>query len=144
MLHICVGITIDQIKMHFIVKNFFHYEFCLCFSSSALFSFNGKWLINTNFRNVIGTAIEIRSFGGSNTVNKETVMLILQIDVTKTLLSIFINSYILLFLFKPYIPSWDWVSQPTQTLMSRSSPPEVFLGKGVLKICSKFTGEQPC
>ena len=27
---------------------------------------------------------------------------------------------------------------------SRSSSPEVFLGKGVLKICSKFTGEHPC
>ena len=26
----------------------------------------------------------------------------------------------------------------------RSSQPEVFLGKGVLKICSKFTGEHPC
>ena len=26
----------------------------------------------------------------------------------------------------------------------RSSPSEVFLGKGVLKMCSKFTGEQPC
>ena len=26
-------------------------------------------------------------------------------------------------------------------LMYRSSPPEVFLGKGVLKICSIFTGE---
>ena len=26
----------------------------------------------------------------------------------------------------------------------KSSHPEVFLGKGVLKICSKFTGEQPC
>ena len=26
----------------------------------------------------------------------------------------------------------------------RSSPPEVFLGKGVLKIYSKFTGEHPC
>ena len=26
----------------------------------------------------------------------------------------------------------------------RSSPPEMFLGKGVLKICSKFTGEHPC
>ena len=26
----------------------------------------------------------------------------------------------------------------------RSNPPEVFLRKGVLKICSKFTGEQPC
>ena len=24
------------------------------------------------------------------------------------------------------------------------SPPEVFLGKGVLKLCSKFTGNQPC
>ena len=26
----------------------------------------------------------------------------------------------------------------------KSSPPEVFLVKGVLKICSKFTGEHPC
>ena len=26
----------------------------------------------------------------------------------------------------------------------RSSRPEVFLGKGVLKICRKFTGEHPC
>ena len=26
----------------------------------------------------------------------------------------------------------------------RSSPPEVFQEKGVLKICSKFTGEHPC
>ena len=82
----------------------------VCAFQVLLFFFNGKWLINTNFRNVIGTAIEIRSFGGSNTFNKETVMLILQIDVTKTLLSIFINNYILLFLFKSYIPSWDWVS----------------------------------
>ena len=27
---------------------------------------------------------------------------------------------------------------------NRSSPPEVFLGKTVLKICNKFTGEHPC
>ena len=26
----------------------------------------------------------------------------------------------------------------------RSSPPEMFLGKGVQKICSKFPGEHPC
>ena len=26
----------------------------------------------------------------------------------------------------------------------RSTPSELFLGKDVLKICSKFTGEQPC
>ena len=33
-----------------------------------------------------------------------------------------------------------------QTLfqISRSSGPEVFLGKGVLIICSNFTGEHPC
>ena len=28
-------------------------------------------------------------------------------------------------------------------MIIRSSPPEVFLGKGVLTICSKFTGEHP-
>ena len=28
--------------------------------------------------------------------------------------------------------------------ISRSSPPEVFLGKDVLEIWSKFTGEHPC
>ena len=27
---------------------------------------------------------------------------------------------------------------------ARGSQPEVFLGKGVPKICSKFTGEHPC
>ena len=26
----------------------------------------------------------------------------------------------------------------------RSNPPEVFLGKGVLKICGKYTGKYPC
>ena len=30
------------------------------------------------------------------------------------------------------------------TVKHSSSRPDVFLGKGVLKICSKFTGEQPC
>ena len=30
------------------------------------------------------------------------------------------------------------------TILFRSSPPEVFLGKDVLKICSKFTGKHPC
>ena len=29
-------------------------------------------------------------------------------------------------------------------MIYRSSHSEVFLGKGVLKICSKFTGEHPC
>ena len=31
----------------------------------------------------------------------------------------------------------------TESFMFRSSRPEVFIGKGVLKICSKFTGEHP-
>ena len=29
-------------------------------------------------------------------------------------------------------------------VIGRNSRPEVFLGKGVLEICSKFTGEYPC
>ena len=29
-------------------------------------------------------------------------------------------------------------------IIFRSNRPEVFLGKGVLKLCSKFTGEYPC
>ena len=29
-------------------------------------------------------------------------------------------------------------------LISGSSPPDVFLAKGVLKICCKFTVEHPC
>ena len=29
-------------------------------------------------------------------------------------------------------------------ITSRSSPPELFLGKGVLKICGKFVGERSC
>ena len=32
----------------------------------------------------------------------------------------------------------------TRSLKYGSSPSEVFLGQGVLKICSKFTGEHPC
>ena len=35
-------------------------------------------------------------------------------------------------------PSLLWIT------LSRSSPSEVFLGKGVLEIRSKFTGEHPC
>ena len=29
-------------------------------------------------------------------------------------------------------------------ISNRSSPPKLFLGKGVVKICYKFTGEHPC
>ena len=47
------------------------------------------------------------------------------------------------FITKPVI---QWVFHPMLFIASifRSSHPEVFLGKGVLKICSKFTGEHPC
>ena len=50
-------------------------------------------------------------------------------------------------------PGWVWLSARLITLLPqvkrgmciiRSSPLEMFLGKGVLKICSKFTGENPC
>ena len=31
-----------------------------------------------------------------------------------------------------------------EKLNIKSNHPEVYLGKGILKICSKFTGEHPC
>ena len=34
--------------------------------------------------------------------------------------------------------------QPFNRTIVRSSRREVFLGKGILKICNKFTGEHPC
>ena len=36
-----------------------------------------------------------------------------------------------------------WKHQKT-LMFSKRGHPQVFLGKGVLKICSKFTGKQPC
>ena len=51
-----------------------------------------------------------------------------------SLISIYIIIQLSLLLsFSKYIP-----------LRHRSSRPEVFLRKGVLKICSKFKGEHPC
>ena len=49
---------------------------------------------------------------------------------------IFISSYILLLLFK--------IVEIVHNQLFRSSAPEVFLGKWVLEMCSKFTGEHPC
>ena len=37
-----------------------------------------------------------------------------------------------------------WIFVGTKISQYKSSHLEVFLGKGVLKICSKFTGERPC
>ena len=48
---------------------------------------------------------------------------------------------------KLYFSEMDWVPSHvwhTVRPLYRSSRPEVFLGKGVLKIWSKFAGEHPC
>ena len=39
---------------------------------------------------------------------------------------------------------YEITSQGNNVTNCRSSHPEVFLGKGVLRICSKYTGEHPC
>ena len=39
---------------------------------------------------------------------------------------------------------WKRSGLKRKIIMARSSRPEVFLGKVVLKICSKFTEEYPC
>ena len=38
---------------------------------------------------------------------------------------------------------WPFLYSSIQ-IINRTSPPEVFIGKDVVKICSKFTGEHPC
>ena len=39
---------------------------------------------------------------------------------------------------------WKTIFNSERQFLIRSSPPEVRLGKGVLKICSKFTGQHSC
>ena len=70
----------------------------------------------------------------------------LQIDISSTPLT---KSYFLLVFFyivlKKNTPFQNsLIYKHIRYCISRSSPPEVFLGKGVLKICRKFTGEHPC
>ena len=40
--------------------------------------------------------------------------------------------------------SWHWPHYCKKMYCFQKHHPEVFLWKGVLKICSKFTGEHPC
>ena len=55
------------------------------------------------------------------------------------------NINIFFFFGKRFLKSFSHKSSRfTEFLKYRSSPPEKFLRKGVLKICSKFTGEYPC
>ena len=52
---------------------------------------------------------------------------------------------VILIKFKMYrIESIIFIKHSLTVTKFRSSLPEVFLGKGVLKICSKLTGEHPC
>ena len=48
----------------------------------------------------------------------------------------------------PPMTFWDFFLKAafsrTQWVLLQKLPSELFLGKGVLKICSKFTGEHPC
>ena len=60
----------------------------------------------------------------------------LRISINRVLAIVFNQWIIQAFINCPI--TFDWRK------FVRSSSPEVFLRKGVLKICSKFTGEHPC
>ena len=48
-------------------------------------------------------------------------------------------------IFTAQLEEWDLQKQPIFLhRYPEAAPPELFLGKGVLKQCSKFTGEHPC
>ena len=53
-----------------------------------------------------------------------------------------LNSILDNFLSK--LPPNKWLQTKQILEILKSSHPKVFLGKGVLKICSRFTGEHPC
>ena len=53
---------------------------------------------------------------------------------------IYFYFFLLLLLFSAQIGP----SSETLVFINGSKPSEKFLGKGILKICSKFTGEHPC
>ena len=66
------------------------------------------------------------------------------IDMFKKLYLKIFNKYNLIFqyfIYETLIFAFDTICKRRR---SRSSPPKVLLGKGFLKICSKFTGEHPC
>ena len=54
------------------------------------------------------------------------------------------NTWYFLAQFTRFFNRWDSQICSEKKKKARSSHPGVFLGKGVLKICSKFTGEHPC
>ena len=54
---------------------------------------------------------------------------------------IIISFYLFIYLFSIFVSKKNHFSA---SAISRSSHREVFLGKGVLRVCSKFTGEHPC
>ena len=43
-----------------------------------------------------------------------------------------------------FVVNLDFARTILRMYIVRISPPEVFLGKGILKICSKVTGQDPC
>ena len=70
---------------------------------------------------------------------RSKMKLFAEIVNSSKLLNIFSKSPILDILL-----SYEYASEFFKKTMYRSSFPDVFLGKGVLKICFKFTGKQPC
>ena len=70
---------------------------------------------------------------------RSKMKLFAEIVNSSKLLTIFSKSPILDMLL-----SYEYASEFFKKTMYRSSFPEVFLGKGVLKICFKFTGKHPC
>ena len=52
--------------------------------------------------------------------------------------------YILMFHFNTPLMILFYATEICQQIGGRSNPLEVLLRKGVLKICSKITGEYPC
>ena len=79
-------------------------------------------------------------FYNRSTVERDTCILFLQIIKIVSVIQICCSN------IWQYLESYERVIDRYAKIKPgrfRSSPPEVFLGKGVLKMCCKFTGEHP-
>ena len=91
-----------------------------------------KWLKKTVYKYVIQIATQVRS---KMKINWNKVACI-KISLCR-------NTMHLILCHKFFLENSRYSQLKSKLYLFRSSRPEVFLRKGVLKICSKFTGEHP-
>ena len=124
----------------------------ICYSisltlSKKIYCYTLKSYLDTGFEDIqekFGNTFGIAKWSGNFCVNQSgpyLFFLILTVSRTWYWKKVDLERFYFLILNRSIIFSCNYFCIAE---ILRSSRPEVVLGKGVLKICSKFTGEHPC